>query len=254
MEEDTVDFASVNPIDPQFYWDNYINYPDGTRRLVAYRWGLDDRDWSPEIKIEDRHPYTDSHGIIVDNDDEATDRWEPPTDLGIWLPTEQDFQQQAFNLVLSLCSDGFHRPLLDIDYPYRHLTWRRMKFGSGCDWLQTYIAINGENREFRIPLAAVGETGILKSSSGNTHAILAQRCTFEKYSDLLGKVPGADAAKFAHVTRTMGFGSLRMPWCHKPGAPKRPDSQHWIEEMSYEFHELADGTRIPIKTGPYSYG
>lgn len=202
-----MDFAGKG-MTKEFFWDNYMNYPDGTRRFVAYRPGLDAGDWSPETPIEEQIPFSTSDGILLDEDDETA---EPATDLRIWLPESVD---EEFNLVLSLCSDGFHRPVLDLDFPYVETEWRR-----AGQKLRTYIRHGGSQVEFSIPLPDEGETGILKSSRGHIHVFMGKRYTFQGYQGLLGTVPGEDAAKFAAVTGVIGYGSLRAPWITKPGAP-----------------------------------
>jgi hypothetical protein len=127
--------------------------------------------------------------------------------MRIWAPTTPD---DEFNLVLSLCTDGKHRTLIDVDET-------------------TY-----DKPPFRLTGSQLYGASVVPSTSHwhvyHHHGVTLQ--TQIKYLD--GNEKYAD-----HVKRA-GFAALRPPWIHKG----------WAEPVWYrsEFHgfEESDWETIPV--------
>ena len=159
----------------QAYWARCINGIDPVRRapykrLVANRMGLGD--------------YEDKSG--------ATRIWEPQS-------VDEDF-----NLVLSLCTDGKHRPLIDVDQP----------------------TCPAPLKVLRLPGSGLYGTSVVPSTS-HWHIYHHYGTGFTAQLDFLKDNPDY----LANVQRA-GYASLRPPWVFKA----------WAEPVWYrsEFHGFED--------------
>ena len=118
---------------------------------------------------------------------------------GMFIPLGPD---DDFNLVYSLCTDGMHRPVFDLDYPKEQLT-----FGGNN---KLYIVEGGSRHEFKTP----GNL-IVVDSTTHCHAYCQTPVFFTEYLEYLAELPGEDAQKFRHNVERMGYGGLRPPWIVK---------------------------------------
>lgn len=124
--------------------------------------------------------------------------------MSIWEPQSVD---EEFNLVLSLCTDGKHRVLIDVDRP-------------------TYA-----QPPLRLPGSSLYGTSAVPSTS-HWHIYHHYGATFSAQLDSLAGNDGY----LANVKRA-GFAALRPPWVYKG----------WAEPAWYrsEFHGFEDTDWVP---------
>lgn len=131
--------------------------------------------------------------------------------MQIWTPESVD---EDFNLVLSLCTDGRHRTLVDLD-------------ATTCDSIP--VRLSG-SRLYGISVVP---------STSHWHIYSHHGVTFEKQLKAL-----VGNEKYLDHTKCAGFASLRPPWIHKG----------WAEPVYYksEFHGFEDSdwvTPVPESDG-----
>lgn len=163
------DLASVK----QAYWARCINGMDPVsrapyKRLVANKMNLGD--------YEDR-----------------------PGSTSIWEPQSID---EEFNLVLSLCTDGYHRTLIDVDQVTYHKS------------------------PLRLPGSGLYGTSAVPSTS-HWHIYHHYGSSFQTQVEYL-----KDNPKYQGHTKRAGYAALRPPWV----------SKGWAEPVWYrsEFHGFED--------------
>ena len=115
---------------------------------------------------------------------------------------------QPFNLVTSLCDDGWHRPVFDLDFEPDQLEFNE---NGEFAWLKRNggrSALSFKHGDGPINAAAYNSTNHL-------HVYTDEPMLFTEYMELLAGVPGEDARKYHANCQRRGFGALRPPWIHK---------------------------------------
>lgn len=114
-----------------------------------------------------------------------------------------------FNLVTSVCTDGWHRPVFDLDFERDSLDFAE----SGHTF---YVESGGSRRQVKIRHNAGRAINTAAFNSTNhLHLYSDEPMLFTEYQELLGNIPGEDARKYADNVARRGFGALRPPWIKK---------------------------------------
>lgn len=109
------------------------------------------------------------------------------------------------NLVGSLCRDGFHRPVLDLDF---------------------HIEDSGDN-----PLAGFGLTGpyrlVASSTPGHWHLLTDQPMTWSEHTELLNRLLAADLISQLYYDLCLGMGQsvVQRPGWLKRSSPRAQNLQ-----------------------------
>lgn len=127
------------------------------------------------------------------------DNYGASKNMRLFLP-RKNTNLESFNLVTSLCSDGLHRPLFDIDLP------------------RDDFVVDGKG--FRI-----ARTNIITFSSDTRYWLLRSTHNFHLYVDkpFLYKMYKRSLLRYhsnlayTRNVEKIGFGSLRPPWVKKEG-------------------------------------
>lgn len=186
----------------QAFYDDVICVQPDVKRLVAKR-DMEIADELLKAQIEDR--FTDKKSddgytmIRIEN--------EIQTETRLWVPEGAD---DDFNLVLSLCSDGLHRPVFDLDFPKDQMAFDLKPPTSGLAH-RAYIIHQGSRTEFKFPSGQIW----VFDSTNHCHVYSSAPMMWEDYTELLAGVPGEDARKFLRNVTSKGYGGLRPPWVRK---------------------------------------
>lgn len=125
----------------------------------------------------------------------------------MWVPTGPD--DNDYNLVLSLCTDGLHRPVFDLDFERDQLQFQTDK--NTRTQCRAYVTHDGSRTELRFPS---GESYVFDSTN-HCHLYIQRPSLFTEYLAYLEMVPGDDGYKYMSNVRRRGFGALRPPWVKK---------------------------------------
>lgn len=187
--------SNPNMLDKQTFYEKAIRCGPNKehRRLVMKR----DLEKADMIIRESQQKGDDGYGITVQR--------EPETNTTLFVPAGPE---DDFNLVSSLCTDGLHRPVLDLDFGKDELEFH---LTGGPYGNRAYVVHRGSRIEVKFPDGDL----IVTDSTNNCHVWLQGGCLFSQYVELLGLVPGEDARKFATNVKNKGFGCLRAPWIKK---------------------------------------
>jgi hypothetical protein len=162
--------------------------------------------------------------------DVVTRRLEENIEFKLFVPETVD---DDYNLVLSLCTDGAHRPVLDLDFGKDAL-----QFKPGSETTRFYVTDGGSRSEVTVP-----GVGVVVPSTNHCHLYTDVPLSFRAYVELLQQVPGDDARKYASNVSVQGFGSARPPWIRKGDVSDRKVTSQ-IPDLSIEYDEVFD-----VKTG-----
>jgi hypothetical protein len=191
--------------------------------------------------------HINDHGVI------NSDSWHAPTDLinasPITIVTPFAMFDDEPNLVLSLCTDGMHRPAVDIDFPCEiteafgrkllHVDItppsRRYRFG-------LYSAKRHPDDHHYIRTFDVSQWGELElvpsSTEGHFHLYGDHAFTWVEYSALLNAMVGAGIVGRGYNTASQerGFTALRRPGFPKPArAAEETVNPWWSHELIAEL-------------------
>ena len=197
-------------MDRQEYWDKCIVIGPDIRRFVAQV------DLTParteEVETEDRY----GKGIKQVQIDAGKK----------FRMFEPSHPEQDFNIVLSLCTDGTHRPLFDLDYPLSDMNTSERRGRT-----QTYLIFEGSNK---LILDLQGTTVMVPSTS-HRHAYNNMALSFEEYVKLLKKLPGKDAENYRYCVESQGYGGLRPPWVKKEGSVPKVSNETSSVQVPEDF-------------------
>jgi hypothetical protein len=189
-------------------WNNVINVEPGVRRLVATR-DLSRVDQVRQQLVAARKELQELGKDIPNEGGHYSGTTASATDdkfvpYHLWVPKSQI---ENFDLVLSLCDDGSHRPLYDLDVPYESADWSVSSYG-----LTLTTTFRGSR--FQVKLKEPNCT-VSRSSSGNIHVWSNRRVNFADYCHSLAEIPLESARMYKEMVVLNGYGALRAPWCKK---------------------------------------
>ena len=178
-----------------------VNVPNRptVRRFVGWQ------DFESQLRVMSTLPendgdvYPSARQIQIEHD-LYTDMWDPAT------------SDREYNLVFSLCTDGTHRPVMDIDYTPENFKF--IKYEHRAPRLQ--FRHKGSLSEVKLP----GSGNVVALPSTHfLHVYYDFPMSFDQYIVLLNSVPGEDARKYATNVYANGYGALRPPWVKKYEPP-----------------------------------
>lgn len=207
------------------FWDEVITY-ENAKRFVAFT------DLTPN-EIEETKDI--GYKSVV------TRRIEMQRDFKMWFPF---IPGDEYNLALSLCSDGCHRPVIDLDFDKKDL-----EFMPGEDRVRLFIVHQGSKLEVVVPGKCV-----VVPSTNHCHLYSDAKMSFDSYVNLLGEFPGDDVPKYRTNTMADGFGALRPPWVKK-GDDRTPGTVDTggrtgvsdFKGRGNEYITLYDGVLLPSR-------
>lgn len=142
----------------------------------------------------------------ADKDGSYAHSWENRQEMAMF-----DYKEGGdFNIVTSLCTDGYHRPIFDLDMP----NLDRPPGSSDTGFRTREGCIDFHYQGGRTVLRPGGNIRIVKSTN-NYHAYSSQAMTFSEYCDYLTQVPGKAAANYLEAVKMKGYGCARPPWIKK---------------------------------------
>ena len=220
--------TNEGPISKRDFWDKVIRVGPHETRLVAKT------DLNAKLPEDDPEENFGSYSSPKKRQIEAK------VPFKLWVPATPE---DDFNLVLSLCTDGCHRPVVDLDFPKDKLSF---KDDSSLSRVLMYVDDGRGGRQQIIFKGAV----VVFPSTNFAHLYTDVPMTFSEYTDLLGEIPGEDASAYRTNTVNAGFGALRPPWVKKGDSSNGPSGGEFDPVTpgglrQSEIDRMLNSNRIP---------